>query len=42
MGHIAGDAPTKLRIHFNAGARTAPTVEIKRVDPDYFEAAETE
>ena len=39
---IDGDALTKLMVRFNVGVRTARTVEIKRVDLDYFEDAETE
>lgn len=39
---IDGDALTKLMVRFNVGVRIADTVEIKRVDLDYFEDAETE
>jgi restriction endonuclease Mrr len=39
---IGGDVVTKLMVRFNVGARTAQTVEIKRVDLDYFEEAQTE
>jgi restriction system protein len=39
---IDGGALTKLMVRFNVGARTARTVEIKRVDLDYFEETETE
>ena len=39
---IDGDALTKLMTRFNVGVRVAQTVEIKRVDLDYFEEAETE
>jgi len=39
---LDGDALTKLMIRFNVGVRIARTVEIKRVDLDYFEDSETE
>lgn len=39
---LDGDALTKLMIRFNVGVRIARTVEIKRVDLDYFEDLETE
>lgn len=39
---IDGDALTTLMVRFNVGVRVARTVEIKRVDLDYFEDAETE
>jgi restriction system protein len=39
---IDGDALTRLMVRFNVGARVAKTVEIKRVDLDYFEVTETE
>jgi restriction system protein len=40
---IDGDAFTDLMIRFNVGVRVARSVEIKRVDLDYFEdSAETE
>jgi restriction system protein len=37
-----GDALAKLMIQFNVGVRIARTVEIKRIDLDYFEDIETE
>ena len=39
---IDGEALTTLMVRFNVGVRVARTVEIKRVDLDYFEGEETE
>jgi restriction system protein len=39
---IDGEALTDLMIRFNVGVRVAQTVEIKRVDLDYFDEGETE
>ena len=39
---IDGDALTKLMVRFNVGTRIAMTVDIKRIDLDYFEDAEVE
>jgi restriction system protein len=39
---IDGDELTTLLVRFNVGVRIARTVEIKRVDLDYFEDAEPE
>ena len=39
---LDGDDLTKLMVRFNVGVRIARTVEIKRVDLDYFEDSETE
>jgi len=39
---IDGDALTKLMTQFKIGVRVAETVEIKRINLDYFEEAETE
>jgi restriction system protein len=39
---IDGDELTTLLVRFNVGVRVAQTVEIKRVDLDYFEDAEPE
>jgi restriction system protein len=39
---IDGEELTKLMVRFNVGARVARTVEIKRIDLDYFEDADTE
>ncbi len=39
---IDGEALTDLMIRFNVGVRVAQTVEVKRVDMDYFEEAETD
>ena len=39
---IGGDTLTKLMMQFNVGVRVARTVEIKRVNLDYFEDIETE
>jgi restriction system protein len=39
---IGGDALTNLMIQFNVGVRVARTVEVKRIDLDYFEDIETE
>ena len=39
---LDGDALTKLMLRFNVGVRVARTVEIKRINLDYFEDAETE
>jgi len=39
---IDGEALTNLMFRFNVGVRIARTVEIKRVDLDYFEEEETE
>ena len=38
---LDGDDLTKLMVRFNVGVRIARTVEIKRVDLDYFEDSET-
>ena len=37
-----GDALTNLMVRFNVGVRVAQTVEIKRVETDYFDDVETE
>jgi restriction system protein len=47
LGHlrlvlIDGEELTNMLIRFNVGVRVARTVEIKRVDLDYFEDAESE
>ena len=39
---LDGDALTKLMVRFNVGVRVARTVEIKRVDLDYFDDTETD
>jgi restriction system protein len=39
---IDGDTLTELMMQFNVGVRVARTVEIKRIDLDYFEDLETE
>lgn len=39
---IDGDSLTNLMIQFNVGVRIARTVDIKRIDLDYFEDIETE
>ncbi len=39
---IDGDALTNLMVRFNVGLRVARTIEIKRVDLDYFDDTETE
>ena len=39
---LDGDDLTKLTVRFNVGVRIARTVEIKRVDLDYFEDLEIE
>ena len=39
---IDGEELTKLIVRFNLGVRVARTVEIKRIDLDYFEDADTE
>jgi restriction system protein len=39
---IDGEELTNMLIRFNVGVRVARTVEIKRVDLDYFEDAESE
>ena len=39
---IDGETLTQLMVRFNIGARIAQTVEIKRVDLDYFEVSEAE
>lgn len=39
---IDGEALTRLMIQFNVAVRVARTVEIKRIDLDYFEDIETE
>lgn len=39
---IDGTELTRLMVRFNVGVRVARTVEIKRVDLDYFEEAEAE
>ncbi len=39
---IDGETLTKLMIQFNVGVKVARTVEVKRIDLDYFEDIETE
>ena len=39
---IDGETLTKLMIRFNVGVRVAQTVEIKKVDADYFEDSDDE
>jgi restriction system protein len=39
---IDGEALTDLMVRFNVGVRVSQTVEVKRVDMDYFEETETE
>jgi hypothetical protein len=39
---IDGSERTRLLVRFNVGVRVARTVEIKRIDLDYFEDADTE
>ncbi|MGH7056666.1 MAG: restriction endonuclease [Acetobacteraceae bacterium] len=39
---IDGNELTKLMVRFNVGVRLSRTVEIKRIDPDYFEPPELE
>ena len=39
---LDGDALTNLMVRFNVGVRVSQTVDIKRVDLDYFEAGEPE
>lgn len=39
---IDGEELTRLMLRFNVGVRTARTVEIKRIDLDYFEEVEAE
>ena len=39
---IDGEELTKLMVRFNVGVRVARTVEIKRIDLDYFKDADTE
>jgi restriction system protein len=39
---IDGEELTRLMVRFNVGVRVAQTVEIKRIDQDYFEDVETE
>jgi restriction system protein len=39
---IDGEALTRLMIQFNVAVRVARTVEVKRIDLDYFEDIETE
>jgi restriction system protein len=39
---IGGDTLTNLMIQFNVGVRVARTVELKRINLDYFEDIETE
>lgn len=39
---IDGNALTDLMLRFNVGVRVAQTVEIKRIDSDYFDEDETE
>ncbi len=39
---IDGEALTDLMLRFNVGVRVSQTVEVKRVDLDYFEETETE
>jgi restriction system protein len=39
---IDGEELTKLMVRFNVGVRVARIVEIKRIDLDYFEDADTE
>lgn len=39
---IDGEELTRLMVRFNVGVRVARTVEIKRIDLDYFDETETE
>ena len=39
---IHGTELTRLMVRFNVGVRVARTVEIKRIDLDYFDETETE
>jgi restriction system protein len=39
---VDGETLTKLMIQFNVGVRVARTVEVKRIDLDYFEDIDTE
>ena len=39
---IDGDSLTNLMIQFNVGVRVGRTIEIKRIDLDYFEDIDTE
>lgn len=39
---INGADPAKLMVRFNVGVRVAETLEIKRVDQDYFEPTDRE
>jgi restriction system protein len=39
---IDGDSLTRLMVRFNVGVRVARTVEIKRIDTDYFGDSETD
>jgi restriction system protein len=39
---INGESLTNLMVRFNVGVRTAQTVEVKRIDIDYFEEVEVE
>ena len=39
---IDGTELTRLMVRFNVGVRVARTVEIKRIDLDYFDETETE
>ena len=39
---IDGDELTRLMLRFDVGVRTSRTVEIKRIDLDYFEGNELE
>lgn len=39
---IDGEHLTKLMIQFNVGVRVARTIDLKRIDLDYFEDIETE
>jgi len=42
LGLIDGELLTKPMVRFNVAVRIAQTIEIKRIDLDYFEDAETE
>jgi restriction endonuclease Mrr len=37
-----GGLPRRLMVRVNVGVRVARTVEIKRIDLDYFEDADTQ
>jgi restriction system protein len=39
---IDGDELTKLLVRFNVGVRVARTIEMKRIDLDYFEDGDPE